>query len=500
MLITNYKLAKVVSAVRNAVLTPQAVRVSRTLESLQEEPKGPSVVSNNIPGPKSLSLLSELSRIQQAGTVQLFGDYDRSVGNYLVDIDGNVLLDVYQQIASLPLGYSHPDVLRVFSNPRNMKTMVNRPSLGIFPGADWPDKLNSVLLNVAPPELNHVVTMMCGSCSNEHAFKLVFGWYRHKQRGGHDKFSQEEIDTCLQNKAPGSPPLTILSFEGAFHGRTFGALLCTSSKYIQKIDIPSMDWPRAHFPVYKYPLGENMRENRQEDDKCLAEVEELIEKYNKNGKPVAGIITEPIQAEGGDNHASPEFFQRLQKIAKEKGAALLFDEVQTGGGATGKFWCHEHFDLESPPDIVTFSKKMTIGGFYHTAEIMPKIPYRVLNTWMGDPGRLLLLEAVLKVVQRDNLLSLVRESGAVLMEGLEQLQTQHPNLLNSLRGRGTFISINCPTAKVRDDVVNRLKMKGILTGGCGERGIRFRPALTFQPHHAHIVLDRLQQVLRELAS
>lgn len=90
----------------------------------------------------------------------------------------------------------------------------------------------------------------------------------------------------------------------------------------------------------------------------------------------------------------------------------------------------------------------------------PKIPYRVLNTWMGDSGRLLLLEAVLKVVQRDQLLSLVRESGDVLVRELRQLEQQHPLVLSATRGRGTFISVDCPSTKARDDFINRLKMKG----------------------------------------
>lgn len=90
--------------------------------------------------------------------------------------------------------------------------------------------------------------------------------------------------------------------------------------------------------------------------------------YNILGRPVAGIVVEPIQSEGGDNEASPEFFQKLQRIAKKYGAGLLIDEVQTGGGPTGKMWCHEHFDLETPPDIVTFSKKMITGGFYHNID------------------------------------------------------------------------------------------------------------------------------------
>lgn len=135
------------------------------------------------------------------------------------------------------------------------------------------------------------------------------------------------------------------------------------------MDIPAFDWPIANFPKYKYPLEENERENAEEDEKCLAQVEDLIVKYEKKGIPVAGIVSEPIQAEGGDNEASPYFFQKLQRIGKKYGAALLIDEVQTGGGPTGKMWCHEHFNLDSPPDVVTFSKKMFLGGFFHSKEL-----------------------------------------------------------------------------------------------------------------------------------
>jgi 4-aminobutyrate aminotransferase / (S)-3-amino-2-methylpropionate transaminase len=116
-------------------------------------------------------------------------------------------------------------------------------------------------------------------------------------------------------------------------------------------------------------LEQNVSENAAEDKRCLAEVEQLIEYYAKKGRPVAGIVVEPIQAEGGDNEGSPEFFQGLQKVARKNGASFLIDEVQTGGGPTGKMWCHEHFNLDGPPDVVTFSKKMLIGGFYHTAEL-----------------------------------------------------------------------------------------------------------------------------------
>lgn len=264
------------------------------------------------------------------------------------------------------------------------------------------------------------------------------------------------------NQAPGAPKLSIMSFHGAFHGRTMGTLSTTHSKYIHKIDIPSFDWPIAPFPKYKYPLEENVRENAQEDARCLAEVENQFEKFAKKGVPVAGVIIEPIQSEGGDNEASPEFFQMLQKITRKNGAALLIDEVQTGGGPTGKMWCFEHFNLDGPPDVVTFSKKMQLGGYFHNLALTPVLPYRVFNTWMGDPGKVLLLESILKVIKSESLLQNVEKTGTKLKEGLLRAQSNYPHLLNSARGRGTFLAINLPSTKTRDSAIAALKKKGEL--------------------------------------
>ena len=99
---------------------------------------------------------------------------------------------------------------------------------------------------------------------------------------------------------------------------------------------------------------------------------------------MAAMIVEPIQSEGGDRHASSAFFRELRRLALEKNVFFIVDEVQTGVGATGRFWAYEKWGLsaEMAPDFVTFSKKAQASGFYHKRETRAGFPYQAYNTWM----------------------------------------------------------------------------------------------------------------------
>ena len=184
---------------------------------------------------------------------------------------------------------------------------MNRPALGVFPPSDWVESIENSFLKVKPKGLNQVFTAMCGSCANEIAFKAAFMYQQGKLRGENVNFTPQELSSCMNNQSPGSPVASILSFSSAFHGRMFASLSATRSKPIHKIDIPAMNWPKAPFPklrnyflsfsntntIYSkgYPLEEFQEENRQEESKCLNELESIIQEWSKKS-PVAAVIVE----------------------------------------------------------------------------------------------------------------------------------------------------------------------------------------------------------------
>ncbi|ODV58753.1 4-aminobutyrate aminotransferase [Ascoidea rubescens DSM 1968] len=463
------------------------------------EPLKPEIISETYPGPINESKLSELAKSFDHRAAYFVADYYKSIGNYIADVDGNKLLDTYCQISSIPLGYNNPELLKACSSKEMQVALANRPALACFPSNDYESILKDGILAAAPRGLDKVWTALSGSDANETAYKAAF-MYKAAKKRGNSKFTKEELESVMDNKSPGAPAASILSFDKGFHGRLFGSLSTTRSKPIHKLDIPQFPWPRAPFPSLKYPLEQYSIENQKEEERCLELTEALIKEWPDS---IAAIIVEPIQAEGGDNHASPYFYQGLRKLTKAYEILLIVDEVQTGVGASGKFWCHEHlFDPNDPPDIVTFSKKFQAAGFYYKLpELQPDQPFRQFNTWCGDPSKAIIAKTIYNEIIKKNLLHSTKKTGDYIFNNLETLfNGKFFQIVKNLRGknRGTLIAFDFNTAKERDGFLLECRKNGVNIGGCGDTAVRLRPSLVFEKRHADILLNIVEESLSKL--
>ncbi len=458
-----------------------------------DEPRGISV-STAIPGPRSEALRLRHAAVQDARTVHFYQHARKSRGNYIVDVDGNTILDLYGHIACVPLGYNHPDLLDAWRGGRFDWAAGYRPALGIAPPAEWVGIVEGALSRVAPRGLPNLMTVTTGSEAVENAIKTAFVRLARRRRNGAAP-SPEDLALTMLNRQPHTNDMKVISFEGAFHGRSLGSLSATRSKAIHKLDFPAFEWPVVAFPANRFPLDENAAYNREAEARSLDQVTALLDADPQ----IAAVIIEPIQGEGGDRHASAAFFQGLRRITSEREVTLIVDEVQTGAGGTGTFWAHEAWDLPEPPDIVTFSKKMQLGGYYFRPELFPAEPWRIFNTFLGDPLRGAQLEVIIEVIERDDLLGNVVRTGKTLVRELTSLVGRYPGLLSSARGVGTYAAIDVRDPATRDRMVKALQQLGVESGGSGDRSIRFRPALVFEDRHVHEAIDRFDAVAKVLA-
>lgn len=409
-------------------------------------------------------------------------DLNKSHGSWLVDgRDSTEYLDLFSMFASMSVGYNHPYMIS--NKDRLMQAAINKPTNSDIYSSEMAEFVDTMGRLAQPDYLPYAFYIEGGGLAVENALKAAFDWKVRKN---------------LENgQSEGGSK--IIHFKECFHGRTGYTLSLTDSPDKRKTDyFPKFDWPRIHNPKVSFPITDDViNDVKREEAKAVAQIKSALAQYPGE---IAGLIIEPIQGEGGDNHFRESFFRQLRKLADEHEFLLIYDEVQTGIGLTGKMWAHQHYGEDCRPDIISFGKKTQVCGMFagqrmdEVDDHVFKESSRLNSTWGGNLVDMVRFTLCLEIIEQENLISQVVENGAYLKLGIETIQSRYDNVSNA-RNLGLFGAFDLPNTKDRDKLIGLIADEGALMLGCGYSSIRFRPHLNISQSEIDQGLEMINRAL-----
>jgi len=400
-------------------------------------------------------------------------DLKSSHGSWLVDgRNGREYLDLFSMFASLSVGYNHPHILE--NRDRLTEAALNKPTNSDIYSTQMAEFVDAFARVAQPDYLPYAFFIEGGALAVENALKVAFDWKVRKNL----------------EEGRGNKGTKVIHFKECFHGRTGYTMSLTDSPDPRKtLYFPKFDWPKITTPKLTFPLTEeNVAKTIELENQAKAEIEKVIA---DNPHDVAAIILEPIQGEGGDNHFRTEFMEYLRKVSDENDIILIYDEVQSGIGVTGKMWAHEHYGEHARPDIISFGKKTQVCGIFASKRIdeVEKNVFhessRLNSTWGGNLVDMVRFTLYLEVIEKENLVNNAAKMGDYLLDELSSLANDYENVSN-IRGKGLFCAFDLPSGDDRDTIANLISEEGALILGCGLQSIRFRP-------HLNISKDEIDQ-------
>ncbi|MBF0596188.1 L-lysine 6-transaminase [Faecalibacter rhinopitheci] len=407
-------------------------------------------------------------------------DLEKSQGSYIIDDKGDRYLDMFSMFASTAIGYNHPHL--VAHTDFLGKNAINKPAMSDVYTKDYADLLDTFARVAMPKELQYCFFISGGALAVENALKAAFDW---KTRLNLSK----GIDLEASN---------VIHFKQAFHGRSGYTLSLTNTKDPRKYQyFPKFDWPRIDNPKIIFPETDiNIAQTKQNEQTAIQQIEQALQ-TRKN--EVACIIIETIQGEGGDNYFRPEFLRKLREICDREEILLIFDEVQTGMGMTGKMWAFQHYDVI--PDIISFGKKTQVCGILANKEKMDMIPNnvfkessRINSTFGGNYIDMLRFKLILEVIEKENLVENAAEKGTYIMDRLKDIE-KHTNKITNVRGKGLFIAFDFDNDQSRVDFITKCFNDKLILLPCGENSVRFRPHLNVSFKEVNEALEIVKKAL-----
>jgi len=411
-------------------------------------------------------------------------DLDKSHGSWIVDQrNGDEYLDMFSMFASGAVGYNHPAIVK--NEPLLGRIAVNKPTLSDMYNEEYAKFVETFNRIAVPEYLGKMFFIEGGALAVENALKVAFDWKRRK-------------NMLAEKSADGSQ---IIHFKQAFHGRTGYTLSLTNTSDPRKtMYFPKFDWPRISNPYLKFPINDQViTDVISLEEQAIKEIKNSIK---NNPDDIAGLIIEPIQGEGGDNHFRDEFFVSLRNICDENDILLIFDEVQTGIGITGKMWAHEHFSVK--PDIISFGKKTQVCGLLagdRIDEIENNVfveSSRINSTFGGNLIDMVRFKLVLEIIEKENLVQNAKNLGEYLVGRINTLSDDFPGFVTNPRGLGLFCAFDLPSKTERDKVCSKSMEEKLLILSSGDQAIRFRPHLNVSKEEIDRAFDTLYKVLSQI--
>lgn len=429
-----------------------------------------------------------LSRHMLADGYDIVMDLKKSKGSWVFDSKrGRAVLDFFTNFASCPIGYNHPRLDTPEFRDKIAEVAINKPANSDIYTTYMAEFVETFSRIAVPHTHNkHMFFIEGGALSIENALKTAFDW---KIRKNFKRGSQSERGS------------QIMHLREAFHGRTGYTLSLTNTdpkktQYFPKFDWPRIDNPKIHFPATAEALADAERREKAALDqakKFLAERKDDI----------AAFIMEPVQGEGGDNHFRPEFFRAVRQLCDENDMLLIFDEVQSGVGITGKMWAFQHYGVE--PDIFCFGKKTQVCGIASNDRVMEiaenvfTVPSRINSTWGGNLTDMVRSQRYFEVIEEEKLVENAATVGAYFTGELERFSSEFPKLVSNVRGRGLMCALDMPSGELRNKAITMMMQQDVMVLASGNQSLRFRPPLNLSMDEAAEGIRRMEKALQQLA-
>ncbi len=372
--------------------------------------------------------------------------FAKGEGAYLFGNDGKKYLDFVSGIAVTAFGHNHPHLIQALTT--QAQQLWHCSNLFEIPGQE---KLAKRLVENSFAE--SVFFSNSGVEAIECGFKIIRKYY--------DEIGQPQ-------------KYRLITFAGAFHGRTLAALAATGQeKYSKGYD----------------PVVEGF------DQVAFGNLNELRAAITPE---TAGILFEPVQGEGGMRALSPEYLQEVRKIADEFGLLLFLDEIQCGMGRTGKLFAHEWAGIK--PDLVAVAKGLgggfPIGACLTTAKVGGVMqPGSHGSTFGGNPLAMAVGNAALDILLKPGFMKHVQEIGQKLIVALEGLVQRFPKKLSEVRGKGLMIGIKCVGPNT--EFVDHLRLAGMLSVTAGDNIVRLLPPLIIEESHINQAIAILTTICQK---